>query len=57
MKKKLFYENNNQVIQEDEKLIESRLKESIEAAISKFPNCKVVNLSLSECPIHNRSSL
>lgn len=43
---KLFYEKNSQVLQEDEKLIESRLKESIEDTIHQFPNCKVINLSL-----------
>jgi hypothetical protein len=43
---KLFYEDNGVVIQEDEKLIESRLKESVEDAISRFPNCKIINLSL-----------
>ena len=44
---KLFYEKNGKVLPpDDDELIESKLKKYIEKVINKFPNCKVINLSI-----------
>lgn len=48
---KVFYESNGEIVETDEKLIETRIKENLEEIKQKFPKCRVVNLSFG---INNR---
>jgi len=45
---KIFYQFGRQILQDSEKLIPTMIKESLEEIISKFPKCKVINLSFGE---------
>ena len=45
---KIFYQSGSDTIQDENRLIQSIIKESLDEIKKKFPNCRVVNLSFGD---------